>query len=186
MLSIASCRVRQPQTFAPARIVVGELHLVRRRLEATLAVIGELVGRGGGEEAAWGRVEEAVRLARRALVAANQAAPAARGSVFREGELRVGELRIDVAARRQWFGEAEVELTPIQHRLLVVMAAAPYRVYGKDELLREVWRRGVSDQTNAVNTTVSRVRRSLVQAGARPGAFMRNLHGTGWALTHPE
>jgi DNA-binding response OmpR family regulator len=65
------------------------------------------------------------------------------------------------------------------------MAADPYRVFAKDELLRVVWGRGAG-RTNAVNTSVSRVRRALVAAGAPAGGFMLSVHGVGWALTRPD
>jgi DNA-binding response OmpR family regulator len=93
-------------------------------------------------------------------------------------------LRVDTVSRRQWYGEVEVELTPLHHRLLAVMAAEPYRVFGKDELLQAVWRRGGA--TNAVNTSISRIRRALVAAGAPVGTVMLSVHGVGWALTRPD
>lgn len=80
---------------------------------------------------------------------------------------------------------ASFELTPLHHRLLAVMAADPFRVFATDELLAAVWRRIPGARTNAANTSVSRVRRALVRAGAPRGAFMLNLHGVGWALTRP-
>jgi DNA-binding response OmpR family regulator len=63
------------------------------------------------------------------------------------------------------------------------MANDPYRVFAKDELLREVWRRPAGERTNSVNTIVGRIRRALVQAGAPADTFMLSLHGVGWALT---
>jgi DNA-binding response OmpR family regulator len=88
--------------------------------------------------------------------------------------------------RRQWYGEVEFELTSLHQRLLALMASDPYRVFGKDELLREVWRRPPQAGTNAVNTSVSRLRRALVRAGAPRGLFLLSLHGAGWTLTRPE
>ena len=97
----------------------------------------------------------------------------------------VGSLRVDQVSRRQWFGEVGFELTPLHHRLLVVMSADPFRVFAKDELLREVWRRG-EDRRGAVSTSVSRLRRALVAAGAPQGRFLLSVHGVGWALTRPD
>lgn len=77
--------------------------------------------------------------------------------------------------------EAEFELTPLHHRLLAVMAAEPLRVFGRDELAAEVWRR--PGRSNAVKVSVSRVRRALVAAGAPADWFLVSVHGVGWALT---
>jgi DNA-binding response OmpR family regulator len=131
------------------------------------------------------RAEEAARLARRALAAAVAASPSPAPMLAREGELRVGELRVDPASRRQWYGQAEFELTPLHHGLLARLAADPYRVFAKDELLRDVWG-GMHERSNAVNTSISRLRRALVRAGAPQGAFLLSLHGVGWALTRPD
>jgi DNA-binding response OmpR family regulator len=176
-------RVCRPESFPRERIVVGELHLIRSRIDALLAMLSGIATEEACEE--WLRVEEATRIARRALSAAATAAPPLPATAPRSGELVVGRLRVDTASRRQWWGEAEFELTPLHHRLLAVMAADPYRVFAKDELLRLVWRRG-PEATNAVNTSVSRVRRALEAAGAPSGRFMLSVHGVGWALTRPD
>ena len=178
-------RVRVPDTYPRERVVLGELHLLRGRLDAMLGeVAGAILGDDQAQEG-WLAVEEAARLARRALAAAVGAVPSPAPLERREGELRIGELRVDRASRRQWYGEVEFELTPLHHRLLAVMAADPFRVFGRDELLAEVWRCSPQARTNAVNTSVSRVRRALARAGAPRDRFMLSQHGVGWALTRP-
>jgi len=176
-------RVCRPERFPRERIVVGELHLIRSRIDALLAELSGIAADDGAAE--WLRVEEATRIARRALSAAATAAPPLPATAPRHGEVAVSRLRMDTSSRRQWWGEAEFELTPLHHRLLAVMAADPYRVFAKDELLRLVWRRG-PQRTNAVNTSVSRVRRALEAVGAPRGRFMLSVHGVGWALTRPD
>lgn len=177
-------RVRVPDTYPRERVVLGELHLLRGRLDELLGEVAGVIARSDHAAEGWLAVEEAARLARRALVAAASAVPALPAGRPPASELRVGELRVDPATRRQWYGEAEFELTPLHHRLLAVMAAEPFRVFGKDELLVEVWGRGAGG-ANAVKMSVSRVRRALVRAGAPSGRFMVSLHGVGWALTRP-
>jgi DNA-binding response OmpR family regulator len=166
------------------RILAGELYLLRGRLDDALAEIGRLVVGERGQ--AWEDVEEAARVARRALSAAVSALPPLPPVIPAAGELRAGLLRIDPRDRRQWYDTTEIELTPLQHRLLAVLASDPTRVFDKDELQRGVW--GTSDprRTNAVNTAVSRLRRGLVRAGAPPGTFLISLHGVGWTLTRPD
>lgn len=112
--------------------------------------------------------------------------PARSAAVVQPGELRVGELRVDPVSRRQWYGEAEFELTLLNHRLLAVMAIEPYRVFGKDELAAAVWGgRGV-DRSNTVKMAVVRVRRALLLAGAARGEWMLSVYGVGWALARPD
>jgi hypothetical protein len=178
-------RVRVPETYPRERVVLGELHLLRGRLDGTLEDVAYLIGKGGSGEREWVQVEEAARLARRALAAAISVAPPPPLLAPLPGELRVGELRLDTVTHRQWWGEAEFELTPLHHRLLAVMAADPYPVFGRDELAAEVWGSRRDELGNAVKMTVSRVRQALTRAGAPPGRFMVSLHGVGWALTRP-
>src|SRR6266536_1816691 len=85
-------RVRVPDTYPRERVVLGELHLLRGRLDGTLDDVAQLIAKGGDE---WCDVEEAVRLARRALAAALTAAPPPPPLAPLPGELRVGELRVD-------------------------------------------------------------------------------------------
>jgi DNA-binding response OmpR family regulator len=176
--------VRVPSTFPRERVVLGELHLLRNRLDGVLDEIGALLRQTEVDEQAWPRVEEATRLARRALVAAVGAVPSLPAVVPAAALLEVGELRVDPATGRQWFGEVEFELTPLQHRLLAVMAAEPCRVFGRQELVAEVWRQ--PKQADAVKVSVSRLRRALVAAGAPADRLLVSVHGVGWSLTRPS
>lgn len=178
-------RVRVPDTYPRERVVLGELHRLRVRLDEMLGEVAGVIERSGHAAEGWLAVEEAARLARRALVAAASAVPALPAGRPPASELRVGELRVDPATRRQWYGEAEFELTPLHHRLLAVMAAEPFRVFSKHELAAEVWGRRASGTGSAVKMSVSRVRRALVRAGAPQGRFLISLHAVGWALTRP-
>lgn len=182
-MSAAARRVRVPETFPRERVVLGELHLLRGRLDGVLDQIGTVLRQPDVDEDGWPRVEEAARLARRALAAAVGAVPPLPTITPVRGLLQVGELRVDPAAGRQWWGDAEFELTPLHHRLLAVMAAEPCRVFGKDELAAEVWRR--PKRADAVKVSVSRLRRALVAAGAPADRFLVSIHGVGWALTRP-
>jgi DNA-binding response OmpR family regulator len=176
-------RVRVPETFPRERVVLGELHLLRGRLDSVLDEIGALLRQPEVDEEAWPRVEEATRLARRALVAAVGAVPPLPAVTPTPGVLYVGELRVDPASGRQWYRDAEFELTPLHHRLLAVMAAEPCRVFARDELASEVWRR--PGRAQAVKVSVSRLRRALVAAGAPAGRFLVSVHGVGWSFIRP-
>jgi DNA-binding response OmpR family regulator len=184
-VSPRTMRVRVPDSYPRERVVLGELHLLRGRLDEMLGEVAQVIGSSGKAEQGWVRVEEAARLARRALMAAVSSVPELPAVGPRAGELHAGELRVDALTRRQWYGEVEFELSPLHHRLLAVMAAEPFRVFGKDELLASVWGRDAGGRSNSVNMSVSRVRRALVRVGAPRGVFMLNLHGVGWALTRP-
>jgi DNA-binding response OmpR family regulator len=57
----------------------------------------------------------------------------------RRGVLRVGELTVDPLTRSVRLGGRRVELSAKEFALLHALAEEPERVYGKQELLRDVW-----------------------------------------------
>ena len=175
----------RPAEYPQERLVLGELHLVRRRLdEALLGVVHVLASTDQVEE--WKRVEEAARIGSRALAAAVAAIPPGLILLPSATEIQVGELRIDTNLGRQWYGEQEFELTPLLHQLLAYMAKDPYRVIPKEELAREIWGHRVSVSTNAINAAIKKLGRALADISQRPRKdWMINLQSVGWALTRP-
>lgn len=165
----------------PERVALGELHLTRCRLDELLAIVAALV-QTSDEQEAWERVEQAARLARRAVAAAIDAVPPAPATPALPRELRVGELRVDTVARRQWYAGSEFRLTPLRHRLLAMMAARPTRVFGKDELRREIWGYHGVVHGRSVDTQVAKLRRDLIAAGAPRQRHLIGQRGIGWSL----
>ena len=53
--------------------------------------------------------------------------------------LRAGPIAVEHATRRVTVGGARVDLAGKEYELLVKLASEPYRVFTKEELLREVW-----------------------------------------------
>jgi hypothetical protein len=102
-------RVRVPDTFPRERVVLGELHLVRSRLDEMLAEVAAVIARSAEPDEGWLRVEEAARLARGALSAAVTAVPARPLAVVRPGDLRVGEVNGIVACVDVAVPSVEVE-----------------------------------------------------------------------------
>src|SRR5207245_816806 len=68
---------------------------------------------------------------RRTGLRPEEAAPAA--------ALTAGPLRIDVAARRTFLDDTEVELTRKEFDLLVALARRPESVVTREDLMAEVW-----------------------------------------------
>jgi DNA-binding response OmpR family regulator len=90
--------------------------------------------------------------------------------------VEIGDLRIDVAARRVWLGGAEVRLTPTEFDLLACLAADPGAVVSRDRLMAEVWGWPGASATRAVDSHVKGLR-------AKVGAErVRTVHGVGYAL----
>jgi DNA-binding response OmpR family regulator len=97
----------------------------------------------------------------------------------REGSNKVGDIVIDPVRRRVTVGGRLVPLARKEFALLRVLATDPTRVFGKDELLRQVW--GIDDatRTRTLDSHASRLRRKL---DPESGRYVDNCWGIGYRL----
>jgi len=94
--------------------------------------------------------------------------------------LEAGELAIDRRTRRVTVRETLVPLSVKEFELLTWLAADPYRVWTKDELLREVWGFRALGRTRTLESHASRLRKKLRVAGG--DHFVVNVWGVGYRL----
>jgi two-component system phosphate regulon response regulator PhoB len=72
-----------------------------------------------------------------------------------------GALRVDRAAHRAWVEGAEIELTPLEFRLLLTLYDRRNRVQSRAALLDDVWDIQAELTTRTVDTHVKRLREKL-------------------------
>lgn len=101
----------------------------------------------------------------------------------RVDRIRVRDLDIDRRARCVRLAGRQVELAAKEYELLVALAADPGRVFGKEELLRDVWGYRSLGRTRTLDSHASRLRRKL--AGAGEAHFVLNVWGVGYRLIDP-
>jgi DNA-binding response OmpR family regulator len=94
--------------------------------------------------------------------------------------LVAGEIELDRQTRRVTVVGERIFLAAKEFELLVKLASAPYRVFSKEELLREVWGFRSIGRTRTVDSHASRLRRKLARPGAGP--FVINEWGVGYRL----
>ena len=94
--------------------------------------------------------------------------------------LRVGPLEIDATARKVSINGNPVDLRRLEYELLIQLASAPDRVFGKEELLRLVWGYQSCAATRTVDSHASRLRRKLEMHGR--GRWVINVWGVGFRL----
>ncbi len=94
--------------------------------------------------------------------------------------LVVGELRIDRTTRRVTLAGEVVVLAGKELELLVKLASDPYRVFTKEQLLREVWGFRSLGRTRTLDSHASRLRRKLARDGHAP--YVVNVWGVGYKL----
>lgn len=96
------------------------------------------------------------------------------------GALRVGELALDPATRAVRLAGRPVELSAKEFALLQALAEDPTRVYGKNELLRDVWGYRSIGNTRTLDAHACRLRKKLSPS---PRRWVVNVRGVGYRLT---
>lgn len=96
------------------------------------------------------------------------------------GLIRVGELTLDPLTRVVRLAGRDVHLSAKEFSLLHALAADPTRVFGKAELLRDVWGYRSMGTTRTLDAHACRLRKKL-SGSSRP--LVLNVRGVGYRLT---
>ncbi len=102
----------------------------------------------------------------------------------REGEeapFTIGDLKVDRLHRRVFVGATEVRLTPIEYRLLVTLVKHAGKVLTHQQLLREVWGPGHTEQAHYLRVYMAHLRHKLEAEPARP-RYLLTEPGVGYRL----
>ena len=94
--------------------------------------------------------------------------------------LQAGPIAVEHATRRVSVGGTRVDLAGKEYELLVKLASDPFRVFTKEELLREVWGFRSLGRTRTLDSHASRLRRKL--QAVEPGPFVVNVWRVGYKL----
>ena len=105
---------------------------------------------------------------------------ARRGGAQRPTELRVGDLRLDPAARKDWRGEREIELCAKEFAVLEVFMRRPGEVLSRFQLLEHAWDYEYENRSNIVDSYVRFLRRKVDKPfGVRS---IETVRGVGYRL----
>lgn len=100
-------------------------------------------------------------------------------------ELTVGDLRIDVAARRVWRCGEELSLTRKEFDLLARLAEEAGRVVTRETLMSDVWDMNWFGSTKTLDVHIAWLRRKLGDDPARP-TYIHTVRGVGFRLAAPK
>lgn len=106
--------------------------------------------------------------------AAARVAPAVEQLVF-------GDLTIDLVRREVTRGETELHLTPIEYKLLVLLARSAGKVLTHRQIVHEVWGATSSTQTHHVRVHMAELRKKIEADPARPKLLVTEP-GVGYRL----
>lgn len=104
--------------------------------------------------------------------------------LFEHGHSQVfntGELKIDDERRRVFISDEEIHLTPIEYKLLVLMAKHTGKVLTHKFILQEVWGTFSGDDTQSLRVFMANIRRKIEKDPAEPRYILTEV-GVGYRL----
>ncbi|MBW4084792.1 response regulator transcription factor [Paenibacillus sp. S150] len=88
-----------------------------------------------------------------------------------------GALRVHADRRSVQLGEQQLELTPKEFDLLLLLLSHPQRVYMREELLEQVWEMDYAGGTRTVDIHIQRLRKKL---GEPYQNILQTVYGVGY------
>ena len=98
--------------------------------------------------------------------------------------LRIGDLVIDVPGHSVKRDGVPIPLTPLEFDLLVCLARKPWQVFGREELLEQVWGYRHAADTRLVNVHVQRLR-SKIEKDPEHQQIVVTVRGVGYKAGPP-
>jgi two-component system response regulator MprA len=98
-------------------------------------------------------------------------------------ELSVGDLFLDILARKVTLGNKEIHLVPREFSLLEFFMRHPNQVFSAEALLDRVWASDTMASPDTIRTYIKILRKKLSCEGK--DSFIRTVHGVGYKLEAP-
>lgn len=103
-----------------------------------------------------------------------------RPAVQQPNELRVGDLRVDITARRAYRGDAELLLTIKEYTILAYLTRKAGNVVSRSELAGHAWNRDFDEASNSIDVLMSRLRKKV--DGGRGSKLIHTVRGSGYLV----
>ncbi|MFO7777410.1 MAG: response regulator transcription factor [Nitriliruptoraceae bacterium] len=109
---------------------------------------------------------------------------ASRNDQVGDDPLRVGSVRVDVAAHTVERDGQPIELTPTEFRLLTELARHAGQVLSRDQLLELVWGYDYLGDSRLVDATIQRLRAKIEPTPSEP-QLVETVRGVGYRAVRP-
>lgn len=96
-------------------------------------------------------------------------------------EFLVGDLKIDFEKRRVFLSDDQIHLTPIEYKLMVLMAKYAGRVLTHKFILNEIWGTFSGNDTQSLRVFMANIRRKIEVDPAQPRYILTEV-GVGYRL----
>jgi len=94
----------------------------------------------------------------------------------------IGDLKIDFEKRRVFLADDEIHLTPMEYRLMALMAKYAGRVLTHKFILDEIWGTFSGNDTQSLRVFMANIRRKIEKDPAQPRYILTEV-GVGYRLT---
>ena len=96
-------------------------------------------------------------------------------------EIQVTNLKIDLDTHRVYAYEREVKLTPIEFKMICLLASNPGKVFSTDEIFEQVWNEKIYEANNTVMVHIRRLREK-VELNPRNAQLIKTVWGVGYKI----
>ncbi|GIV87436.1 MAG: DNA-binding response regulator [Chloroflexus sp.] len=105
--------------------------------------------------------------------------PRQSGHIDEPSTMTVGPLTIDSESHTVRLDGVPINLTPLEYRLLTILAAAPGRVFSRAQLLDQVWGNNYFGDEHVLEVHIANLRKKLGDDPARP-RFIFTVRSVGY------
>lgn len=99
----------------------------------------------------------------------------------KKNEIVVTNLRIDLDNHNVFAYDKEVKLTPIEFKMLTLLASNPGKVFSTDEIFEQVWNEKIYEANNTVMVHIRRLREK-VELNPRNAQLIKTVWGVGYKI----
>jgi len=103
------------------------------------------------------------------------------GNEPQDAVFKVGDLKVDMLARRVFLADNELRLTPIEYKLLTILVRHAGKVLTHSFLLKEVWGPGYAQDVQYLRVFMAGLRRKIEANPAQP-RYILTEQGVGYRL----
>jgi DNA-binding response OmpR family regulator len=94
--------------------------------------------------------------------------------------MTIGDIRLDLTTRRVQKGDAEIDLTPTEFRILELLMRHAGQVVTRKMLCQDLWDTDWEGTTNVIEVHINRIRKKFDREGT--SSIIQTVRGRGYAL----
>jgi DNA-binding response OmpR family regulator len=103
------------------------------------------------------------------------------GNAENDGKIIIGTLEFDTVNRRVTVDGAEIRLTPLEYKILLLLCKNPNRIFTADEIHNKVWKDDVFVSGNTIAVHIRRLREKIEINPKKP-KYLKVVWGHGYKI----